>query len=205
MSTGSGSESGAVARATQTDDDWSEIKADIKKLVEAVQPLIPQPKPAETERVFKCDVDRCVDEIRPTPKKLEFYVDLLLWMFLGYWDGNPALPTGVPLTVSLGQLPNFAEHLTLCFPGKKDPVSMRARLAFKYRYAPHREYTTCRGYAMSRRAEVWQNYNDSQPVNETTLSWVWDRPWETLSDEGFIIYTSSRHYNSTRLSPWKYR
>lgn len=36
-----------VSRATQTEDDWSEIKADVKKLVEAVQSLVPPPKPIE--------------------------------------------------------------------------------------------------------------------------------------------------------------
>jgi hypothetical protein len=36
-----------VSRATQTEDDWSEIKADVKKLVEAVQSLVPPPKPVE--------------------------------------------------------------------------------------------------------------------------------------------------------------
>lgn len=38
-----------VSKATQTEDDWAEIRADVKKLVNAVQSLVPQPKPVEIE------------------------------------------------------------------------------------------------------------------------------------------------------------
>lgn len=43
MSTASGSGSSAVAKATPTEDDWSEIKADVQKIIATVQSLIPQP------------------------------------------------------------------------------------------------------------------------------------------------------------------
>ncbi|KAI1119853.1 hypothetical protein F5Y10DRAFT_273656 [Nemania abortiva] len=107
MSTDPGTESRTVARATQTEDDWSEIKADLRKLVEAVQSLVPQPKPTETEREFICDIELWKREIRPTRERLEFHAGLVLLIF------NRERR-------EISRLPSFIDKLTLRLSNKKE-------------------------------------------------------------------------------------
>jgi hypothetical protein len=45
MATASGYEPGAISQATQTEDDWNQVQAVVKQLVEALRSPAPQPTP----------------------------------------------------------------------------------------------------------------------------------------------------------------
>ncbi|KAI0490248.1 hypothetical protein F4859DRAFT_2003 [Xylaria cf. heliscus] len=187
MSAPSGPESGAVTKATQTEDDWNEIKADVKKILETVQSLAPKLKPNETERQFVCDPELWGREIRPTPAKLELYVDLLLRMFLDNEneDGMTTMPSINPK--SIVRWPSFANKLSLRFPHIKDWSSgyMAPELAAE-----------AREHLLSNIAKA-NTISGPWPIDQTTDQWSWD-----LASGSFELYVGCGEANGKRFSPW---
>ncbi|KAI0439892.1 hypothetical protein F4803DRAFT_21166 [Xylaria telfairii] len=191
MSTTSGPETAAVDKATQTEDDWSEMKADVKKLVQAVQTFVPQPKVAETQRQFKCDVEVWRRELRPTPQKLESYVDLLLHMFFRDENGHTKLKKWLENILEIRHIPfpTFADNLILQFRYDDDGTLI----------SPTPESASpLREFVMSARAQpYYSNRAGRVPVDENTARWCW---WSSY--EGFELYLGRVRAKKTRFSPW---
>ncbi|KAI0102748.1 hypothetical protein GGR51DRAFT_526107 [Nemania sp. FL0031] len=119
MSLDSGSGSEVVAKDTETENNLDKIRADVEKLVEAIQSLVPPPKPTQPERRFSDPVERVHNVDRD---KAGFYVDFLLSMFNRDNDGNSRDPWISMLEKTFHDLrwPIFAHKLTLVASGKKD-------------------------------------------------------------------------------------
>ncbi|KAI0438448.1 hypothetical protein F4803DRAFT_534898 [Xylaria telfairii] len=183
MSTALVSESEALNKASKMEDDCNEIKEDLKKIVTAVQSLIPQPKPVETERKFECDPGELRRQICPTPKKLEFYVDLLLRMFTNEvptyifeaWNQNKMI------LLRQIRLPSFGDNLTVPFAHSCSPTDMSPEFADRFRQ-----------FLMSTVARPTDIYptEDGEPVG-----WLW------VQFEGLSI-TIKEHKVTGRVSPW---
>ncbi|GAW23843.1 hypothetical protein ANO14919_134200 [Xylariales sp. No.14919] len=106
--TASGSRSEAVSKATQTEDNWDEAKADVKQLVKALRSLAPQTEAAEPGRKFNGDTRPWLDHLRPTPERLQMSADMLVSMFIRDKDG--CFLVSVTRDVSPGFFP--AEQVT---------------------------------------------------------------------------------------------
>ncbi|KAI0096953.1 hypothetical protein GGR51DRAFT_542117 [Nemania sp. FL0031] len=195
MSEASATSSGYISRGTQTEDELGEIKADLKKLVETVQSLLPQPKPDDAERQFQADFELWGREIRPTPQKLEVYVDMLLSMFIINHNTTRELNT---TRLPQGQWPSFANLLVLhvsdnwtVSPGTPSQGNVGLQSDARLRE-----------YIMLQRAQPYTFHNVSNipnqqlPVNETTTRWKWGFPYDE-----FRVYHA--HITTTQVSPWQ--
>ncbi|KAI1173790.1 hypothetical protein F4777DRAFT_421598 [Nemania sp. FL0916] len=195
MSAASESGSTTVAKATQTEDDLAEIKTDIKKIVEAVQSLVPQPKPVpKTERQFCCDVRHWERMIKPTPEKMASYVDALLSML--YRDKFGHLRERYRSIVPFQELfiPSFVDRLVLLLPDNLD-ISLA--------YEGSEMATRIRNHIMSQRATPVDIPKNEMPkmARGATAAWNWDKTG--LWDTNDLIYLADNDYTGTgNFCPW---
>ncbi|KAI0855032.1 hypothetical protein F4860DRAFT_497497 [Xylaria cubensis] len=155
-------ESQATSRPASTQDDWEEVKKDVKQLVQALRSLAPKPEADEPQRQFDCDREEWLKWIRPTPERLEKFSRLLSLMFID--DDTETLLRRNEFCSGLP--PSFAYNLTLRFVTDSGPqdISLRNR-------CPHISVAQVREYIMG--LGLGPNAIDSDQVNETSNAWSW--------------------------------
>ncbi|RWA05198.1 hypothetical protein EKO27_g9912 [Xylaria grammica] len=174
--TASGSQSEAVSKATQTEDDWDEAKVDVKQLVKALRSLAPQTEAAEPGRKFNGNARPWLDHLRPTPERLQTSADMLVSMFIRDKDGC-FLVSGVPVSSPTMQpsLPTFCDKLAL-----------RLSLGSATRdvspgFFPDEQVAQIRQYITQRRAKANAidedvSRQDVFQVDENSARWKWASP-----------------------------
>ncbi|TGJ87162.1 hypothetical protein E0Z10_g1615 [Xylaria hypoxylon] len=163
--------SGAVSKATQTDDDWHEIKADVKQLVQALRSLDPRSETVETKREFHCDSEIWLDPLRPTSERLKTFAAVLVFMFIRNERGSLILG-GVE--VGRWWLPTFADKLTLSLKSGPRDVSPG--------YKSPELVAQIREYIMRQRAQA---YCDASQVDDTSTEWQW---WHPIGGDCTLYY-----------------
>ncbi|KAI0413088.1 hypothetical protein F5X98DRAFT_379161 [Xylaria grammica] len=174
--TASGSQSEAVSKATQTEDNWDEAKADVKQLVKALRSLAPQTEAAEPGRKFNGNAQPWLDHLRPTPERLQTSADMLVSMFIRDKDGC-YLVSGVPVSSPTMQssLPTFRDKLTLRL--SLDSVTRNVSPGF----FPAEQVAQIRQYITQRRAKANAidedvSRQDVFQVDENSAQWKWASP-----------------------------
>ncbi|KAJ8126151.1 hypothetical protein O1611_g7486 [Lasiodiplodia mahajangana] len=160
----------AVSRAMLTDDDWREIRADIKEIVNLLRLRALEPEAAEPKRKFRCDPDEWLRWIQPTPERLETFADVLLSMFIRNEDGT--LMLGGKRIESLEKwLPTFADKLTIQIP--IDPASQDVNSVSPGCKVPGMA-ARIRRYILEKRAQALEF--DEQRMAVPSTSWQWIVP-----------------------------